>query len=89
MTCNVCEGTGYKNLHQVPDEVLKQFDHTGDNQIILDWIKLNINHDVSVCTCCGDGENWYGEPGQHYNTPQDRRGIDGVYGYNGGLAECN
>ncbi len=23
------------------------------------------SHDVSVCDCCGDGENWYGEPGQH------------------------
>lgn len=22
-------------------------------------------HDVSVCDCCGDGEDWYGEPGQH------------------------
>lgn len=21
--------------------------------------------EVSVCDCCGDGENWYHEPGQH------------------------
>jgi hypothetical protein len=24
-----------------------------------------LQHDVQVCDCCGDGENWYGEPGQH------------------------
>lgn len=22
-------------------------------------------HDVSVCDCCGNGEEWYGEPGRH------------------------
>jgi len=22
-------------------------------------------HDVSVCDCCGDGEDWYGTPGEH------------------------
>ncbi len=24
-----------------------------------------LQHDVQVCDCCGDGENWYGEPGCH------------------------
>ncbi len=29
-------------------------------------------HDVSVCDCCGDGEHWHGEPGQHdYEDPND------------------
>lgn len=22
-------------------------------------------HDVSVCDCCGDSEEWYGVPGEH------------------------
>jgi hypothetical protein len=25
----------------------------------------HIAHDVSVCDCCGDGQSWYGTPGQH------------------------
>jgi hypothetical protein len=25
------------------------------------------SHDVQVCDCCGDGETWYGEPGEHAN----------------------
>uniref|UniRef100_A0A6M3JHU8 Uncharacterized protein n=1 Tax=viral metagenome TaxID=1070528 RepID=A0A6M3JHU8_9ZZZZ len=45
-------------------------------------------HDVTVCDCCGDGEGWYGEPGEHYNS-DDPSGPDGPYGYNGGLCECN
>jgi len=24
-------------------------------------------HDVQVCDCCGDGDGWYGIPGEHYN----------------------
>ena len=32
-------------------------------------------HDVSVCDCCGNGEEWYGEPGQHdWNNPDDPKG---------------
>jgi hypothetical protein len=23
------------------------------------------SHDVQVCDCCGDGEDWYGMPGEH------------------------
>jgi len=34
-----------------------------------------LQHDVSVCDCCGDGESWYGEPGQHdWNNPDDPKG---------------
>jgi len=22
-------------------------------------------HDVAVCDCCGDGQGWYGTPGEH------------------------
>lgn len=24
-------------------------------------------HDVSVCDCCGNGEDWHGTPGEHNN----------------------
>jgi hypothetical protein len=41
-----------------------------------------------VCDCCGDGEGWYGEPGQHY-TSDDPVGHNGPYAYNGGLCECH
>lgn len=27
------------------------------------WCMLQ--HDVQVCDCCGDGTDWYGEPGVH------------------------
>jgi hypothetical protein len=52
------------------------------------WLKANSHHDVSVCDCCGNGENWYGEAGQHYGH-YDPRGKEGPYAYNGGLCECN
>ena len=26
----------------------------------------DLQHDVSVCDCCGDGENWHGTPGEHH-----------------------
>jgi hypothetical protein len=32
-------------------------------------------HDVCVCDCCGDGEGWYNEPGQHdWDNPEDPKG---------------
>ena len=27
--------------------------------------KCELYHDVQVCDCCGDGDGWYGEPGNH------------------------
>ena len=31
-----------------------------------------LQHDVSVCDCCGDGETWHGAPGEHdWNNPDD------------------
>lgn len=47
-----------------------------------------LNHDVQVCDCCGDGESWYGTPGEHYG-PDDPPGPGGPYDYNGGLCECH
>jgi len=65
VNCTRCDGTGFLNLHQVDEETLARFDETGDPQVILDWITSHDNHDVSVCDCCGDGEVWHSEPGQH------------------------
>lgn len=85
MVCTRCEGTGFLNVQQLPDELLGsgvEDWHT----LILNWIKNNIGHDVSICDCCGNTEEWYGEPGDHnFND----FGKDGPYAYNGGLPECN
>lgn len=88
LACTRCEGTGFINLHQVDDNILKNFDNTWDHELILNWIKKNKDHDVSICDCCGDTENWYGDPGQHYS-PNDPQGNNGPYEYNGGLCECH
>ena len=88
MTCTRCGGTGFINLHQVPDNIRKVFDDTGSHSIILDWISSNSDHDVSICDCCGDTSEWYGVPGEHYNE-SDPRGMNGPYAYNGGLCECH
>jgi hypothetical protein len=45
-------------------------------------------HDVCVCDCCGDGDGWYGVPGEHYNA-DDPRGPRGPYAENGGLCKCH
>jgi hypothetical protein len=55
---------------------------------VSNWIAHNNDHDVSVCDCCGDGEDWYGVPGEHYNN-EDLPGHNGPYAYNGGLCECH
>ena len=92
LTCIRCENTGFLNLHQVDAETLLCFDHDGGVEVIEHWLKVqkrqNIDHDVQVCDCCGDGEGWYGIPGEHY-TSDDPRGDSGPYSYNGGLCECN
>lgn len=77
-TCTRCDSSGFLNLDfdfETHDEVLK-------------WIKENDNHDVTVCDCCGDGDEWYGVHGEHYG-PEDPPGPNGPYAYNGGLCECN
>lgn len=87
MNCTRCESSGFLNLHQVPEDVLKRFEDTGDHQVILDWMKDN-ESDVQVCDCCGNGESWHGKPGAHFEGG-DARGPSGPYAYNGGLPECN
>jgi len=85
--CTRCEGTGFINLHQIPKA---EFGKLKDALIekIPKWMINNPDSDVSVCDCCGDGYEWYGVPGEHYNQ-DDQPGRLGVYWYNGGLCECH
>jgi len=81
--CTRCEGTGFLNIDQLPDKI-----DGYDQDAVLKWVRANNGHDICVCDCCGDGESWYGVPGEHYNE-DDPRGHNGPYAYNGGLCECN
>ena len=56
--------------------------------MIKDLDRAEIAHDIKICDCCGDGEGWYGIPGEHYND-EDPIGNYGPYAYNGGLCECH
>ena len=81
--CGPCEGTGFMNLGEVPHEVVDR-----GMEAILKWMTAHPDSNVGICTCCGDGDGWYGEPGYHYSS-QDPSGKNGPYAYNGGLAECH
>ncbi len=84
MHCTRCEGTGFLNIHQTPDEVSE-----GGIEVVLKWTEeTDLDHDVVICDCCGDGEGWYGTPGEHYGS-DDPQGHNGPYAYNGGLCECH
>lgn len=83
INCTRCAGTGFLNIEQVPQATID-----GGIDAILAWIKKETMHGVCVCDCCGNGDGWYGEPGQHY-TSQDPIGKLGPYAYNGGLCECH
>ena len=103
MICTHCEGTGFLNADQIPEWVaedaesilewletsLLERDEGGCSCHISSPCGYCINfHDVEECDCCGDGEGWYGEPGQHYG-PDDPRGDKGPYAANGGLCQCH
>lgn len=84
MNCTRCEGTGFLNIGQTPEAI-----SDGGIWLILKWMnETNTEHDVTVCDCCGDGEDWHGEPGEHYGSG-DPQGNHGPYAYNGGLCECH
>ena len=86
LTCTRCDGSGFLNLHQIPDAEIAVTDGTVEK--IKAWIKAQTEpHDVQVCDCCGDGERWHGTPGEHYGI-HDLPGSD-AYNYNGGLCECH
>ena len=83
MTCARCQNSGFLNLHQVPERIVE-----AGLEVILEWIKANRDTDATVCDCCGNGESWYGEPGEHF-AGGDLGGNNGPYAYNGGLPECS
>lgn len=85
-TCTRCDSSGFLNLHQIPDDEMYEIDC--DLDLIQKWIEEHDDHDVQICDCCGDGDDWYGDPGEHYNA-EDPPGKDGPYAYNGGLCECH
>ncbi|MCP4569070.1 MAG: hypothetical protein GY841_15965 [FCB group bacterium] len=88
--CTRCEGTGFLNVNQYTEITGIDFYELADpHATILEWMKGDFwDHDVQVCDCCGDGEDWYGTPGEHYNE-SDPYGSGGPYAYNGGLCECH
>ena len=89
--CTRCDGTGFLNAHQIPDGIVAKSLSPGSKKwtdVILKWIETNNDHDVLVCDCCGNGKEWHGEPGQHYEHG-DSPGEFGPYAYNGGLCECH
>jgi hypothetical protein len=70
MNCTRCGTTGFLNLHEVDRDVLEEFETSGDHQVIVQWIEAanvqEMEHDVQICDCCGDGENdWHGVAGEH------------------------
>ena len=89
ITCNHCQGTGFLNIDQVEEDLEITINPESLNHdAVLEWITKAKDHDVAVCSCCGDGEDWHGTPGEHYNS-DDLPGNNGPYAYNGGLCECN
>lgn len=80
-TCTRCESTGFLNTHQA------DLDYS-DHDAVNDWITRHEDSDIQVCDCCGDGEGWYGTPGEHYNR-EDPQGPNGPYAGNGGLCHCH
>ena len=93
-TCTRCGNTGFLNIEQYTQITGNDFYKLKDPHVeVKAWIDRGKiiefwDDDVQVCDCCGDGEDWYGVPGEHYNT-EDPRGHEGPYVYNGGLCECH
>lgn len=82
MNCTRCEGTGFLNSFAIPQDIVESGHHS-----IMKWTGV-VESDVTVCDCCGNGEEWYGVAGEHYGG-SDPRGPNGPYAYNGGLCECH
>lgn len=84
ITCTRCQRTGFLNIEQLEGDAAVDLDIDD----VLKWIATHDNHDVQVCDCCGDGEGWYGVPGEHYHR-DDPPGPNGPYASNGGLCKCH
>ena len=89
-TCTRCEKTGFLNIDQYTEITGNDFfELENPHSTVKKWIGGEFwDHDVQVCDCCGNGEDWHGTPGEHYNS-DDLPGYNGPYGYNGGLCECH
>ena len=89
MNCTRCDGSGFINLDQIPEADMELIEKYEDFVVgVQTWMNDHKDSDVAICDCCGDGEGWHGEPGQHY-TSEDPMGHNGPYAYNGGLCECH
>jgi hypothetical protein len=93
MNCTRCDGSGLLNMEQLDEELSDALSVDADRDGadgILDAIELHpeVEHDISICDCCGDGGCWHGTPGQHYG-PLDPPGDSGPYADNGGLCACH
>lgn len=103
INCTRCEGTGFRNADQFPLHVISLDDRIkwlDDRNRVLDRLggcSCHINppcqfctdsHDIEICDCCGDGDDWYGIAGEHYNA-DDPQGPNGPYAGNGGLCQCH
>lgn len=85
LPCTRCESSGFLNAEQLPDHLCPfEVGHSA----VLYWVAANKDHDAQVCDCCGNGEEWYGTPGEHYGQ-DDPAGPNGPYAYNSGLCECH
>lgn len=77
MNCTRCQGSGFLNLDHLEDRDHALLGASEDwHQALLGWItSKQVSEDIQVCDCCGDGENWYGTPGEHnnYMTPPSGR----------------
>ncbi len=89
MTCTRCGGTGVLNEHLLA--ALMPEDGTADDIArILQFLHSveGGQHEVRVCDCCGDGDRWYGTPGEHYG-PDDPRGPNWTLRQQWGLRRCH
>ena len=96
MTCTRCGGSGFLNTDHLTDEHAELLDELGAEEFYSrffegdDKLFAELYYpDVTICDCCGNGEDeWYGTAGEHYNS-EDPEGKNGPYSYNGGHCECH
>lgn len=52
--CTRCDGTGFLNLDQVDEDLVKEYLKTRDTSIILSWIEARniLMEELGGCSCC-------------------------------------